>query len=102
MYAVVYLIHAKKQIVVPKRFIFGLSQERLDNYGKNRNVLFKIFCSERVSENGLMPNENFVPNFGLNINKSYPPDQDETCYLGQIKYFFRKYSVNLIFHSENG
>lgn len=90
MYVVVYLIDAQKHIVVPKQFILGLSQEYLDNYGKNRNIAFRIFYSKRVSATGLMPNEDFAPDFTLNVSKIYPPDEDETCYIAHLKYFFSK------------
>lgn len=85
MYVVVFLVDAKKHIVVPQQFIFGLSQQNLNNYGKSKRK-FLIFWSKQVCENGL--DNNTVPNFALDISLHYPPAQNETCYIGQIKYFF--------------
>lgn len=85
-YVVVYLTDCKTQIVVPKPFIRGLSQQNLDNYGKNRNVSYKIFYSKQVCENGV--NQDVAPKFNLNTSNQYPPESDETCYKGQIRYIF--------------
>lgn len=88
MYAVIYLTDFNTHIVVPKNFIYGLSQQNLDNYGKNRNVQHLVFYSKEVCENGLNSSNNISPKFNLDKSTQYPPDCDETCYKGQIKYFF--------------
>lgn len=88
MYAVVYLTECKTHIVVLKQFIRGLSQQCLDNYGKNRNVSYLVFYSKEVCENGLNQNDTVSPKFDLATSSQYPPDDDETCYIGHIKYFF--------------
>lgn len=85
MYAVIFLVDAKKHIVVPQEFIFGLSQQNLNNYGRNKRK-FLIFWSKEVCENGAVTNAN--PNFALNVCSHYPPAGNETCYIGQIKYFY--------------
>lgn len=88
MYTVVYLIDAQKHIVVPKIFIFGLSQQFLDNYGKNRNEKHLVFFSK---------NEVLAPNFSANLSKNFPPNQDEVCYVEQIKYFFGEFNLLIVF-----
>lgn len=90
MYAVVYLCDCdcKIQIVVPKQFIRALSQQNLDNYGKNRNVSYVIYYNKEVCENGLDSAHNVMPKFDLDKSTQYPPVNDETCYNAQIKYFF--------------
>lgn len=87
MFVVVFLVDAKKHIVVPQKFVFGLSQQNLNNYGKSKRK-FLIFWSKEVCQNGSMENTNVMPNFGLNISSLYPPTQNQTCYIGQLKYFF--------------
>lgn len=87
MFAVVYLANAKKHIVVPKKFIFGLSKQNLYNYGKNKRQ-FLVYWSKVLSDDPTA--ENCVPNFGLDVTSKYPPEQNETCFIVQIKYFFGK------------
>lgn len=93
MYAVIFLVDAKKHIVVPQKFISGLSQQNLNNYGKSKRK-FLIFWSKEVCENGL--NDSTNPNFELTISSQHPPVQNETCYIGQIKYFFGEKAFFLI------
>lgn len=90
MFVVVYLCDAKKHIIVPKEFIFGLSQQALNNYGKNRNKKYLIYWSQKTCGDDELLDPRGVPNFELNVNHSFPPDHDECCFYGQIKYFFGK------------
>lgn len=92
MYVVVYLCDAKKNVVVPQKFIFGLSQPLLNNYGKQRTKKFLIFWSPAAFSRGEdeEPNLEFIPNFKLNISSIWTPEE-EACYIGQIRYFFGKY-----------
>lgn len=90
MYAAIYLTACKTHIVVPKKFIFGLSQQKLDNYGKNRNIPYLIFYSKEECENGSNQDDT-VPKFNLAVSTHYPPDNNEACYTGHIKYFFGEY-----------
>lgn len=96
MYAVVYLIESKTQIVEPKNFIRGLCQQKLDNYGKNRNISFVVYYSKQICENGLVGNESVLPNFELQISTQFPPQHDETCFKAQIKYFFGMHPIRNI------
>lgn len=93
MFVVVYLCEAKKHIVVPQTFIFELSQQNLNNYGRQRLKKFLVFWSKKalVGEDE-MPMPDYTPNFGLNVSSTYPPEGiEESCYIGQIKYFFGKF-----------
>lgn len=87
MFAVVYLVDAKKHIVVPQKFIYGLSEQNLYNYGKNKRQ-YLLYWSKTLSNDPAA--ENCTPNFSLNISSSYPPLQNQTCFIIQIKYFFGK------------
>lgn len=80
-FAVVYLIDAKKHIVVPENHIFDLNQAKLKNIGVNRNQNFKIFWSSQT---------NSMPNFNSNRSYIFPPATDEACYIGRIYKFFSK------------
>lgn len=88
MFAVVYLIDPKKQIIVPEKFIFGLSKQNLFNYGKNKRQ-FRIFWSNVLLQD---PTAQFCePKFNLNLSLIHPPIENEVCYRAQIKYFFGEY-----------
>lgn len=91
MFVVVFLCDARKNIVVPQSFIFGLSQQLLNNYGRSRSRKFLIFWSKNaiIGDND-EPMLNFTPNFALNVSATFPPERDECCYIGQIRYFFGK------------
>lgn len=93
MFAVVYLVEAKKHIVLPIKFIFGLSKQNLYNYGKNKRQ-FRAYWSKVLSDDPTA--ENCEPNFGLNVSSNYPPVHNETCLIVQIKYFFCKCKILLI------
>lgn len=85
MFAVVFLCDAKKHIIVPQKFIFGLSQQSLNNNGKNRNRKFLIFWSENALR-GEIPDPDYLPNFALNLSDNIPPiGRKEACYVAQIK-----------------
>lgn len=89
MFVVVYLSEAKKHVVVPQHFIFGLSQQYLNNYGRQRSKQFLVFWSKKaLVGDDEIPMLNYNPNFGLNVCSTFPPEREECCYTGQIKYFF--------------
>lgn len=89
MFVVVFLLEAKKRIVVPQQFISGLSQQSLNNYGRQRCKTFKVFWSKKaISGDDEEPISDYIPNFNLNEVSTFPPEEDEACYKGQIKYFF--------------
>lgn len=94
MFVVVFLCGAKKHIIVPQTFISGLSQQSLNNDGKNRNRKYLVFWSESAICNEI-PNLNYTPNFESNISDIFPPvGRNEACYFAHIKYFFGKYQEN--------
>lgn len=88
MFAVVYLVDSKKHIVVPKKFIFGLSKQNLYNYGKNKHK-FLVYWSKVLFDDPAA--ENCEPNFGLDVTPNYPSALNETCFMVHIKYFFGKH-----------
>lgn len=88
MFVVVYLCYAKKHIIIPQNFILGLSQQSLNNVGKNRNKKFVMFWSKNAVRNEI-PDLNYIPNFNCDISAIFPPvGRNEACFIGQIKYFF--------------
>lgn len=93
MFVVVFLSDAKKHIIVPQEFVFGLSQQSLNNVGKNRNRQFLVFWSKKaVCAGSEIPDSKYKPNFGANVSKTFPPiGRDEACFTAQIKYFYGKY-----------
>lgn len=51
MFVTVFLSEAKARTVVPKKFIYKLSQVSLDNHGVNANQNRRIYFSKRLFEN---------------------------------------------------
>lgn len=97
MFVVVYLIDAEQHLIVPQEFIFGLSQQSLNNNGKNRNRKFLVFWSKKALC-GEIPNSKYKPNFRLNVHRFFPPiDRDEACYVAKIKHFYGKCEFGKIF-----
>lgn len=90
MFVVLYLCDAKKHIIVHHKFIFGLSHQALYNYGKNRCIKYLVYWSKNSIRDDGTPDFEQVPNFDLDVSRSFPPDHDECCFMGQIKYFFGK------------
>lgn len=89
MFVVVYLCEPKVHIIVPQSFIFGLSQQALNNYGKRRSKKYLIFWSKKAF-NGEIPAIDYTPNFALNVCSTFPPPRDEACFIGKTKYFYGK------------
>lgn len=95
MFVVVYLCDAKINIVVPQKFVFGLSQQNLNNYGRQRNKKYLVFWSKKAIQkvgDDEVPMLNYTADFSLNVSSTFPPPngRDEACYIGQTKYFFGK------------
>lgn len=86
---VIFLDGAKYHIVVPQEFVYGLSQQNLNNYGKNKHK-FTVYWSKEVSEseNGLAGNH--VPDFTMEKSACFPPIGNAACYDCKLKYFFGK------------
>lgn len=93
MFVVVYLLESKKNVIVPEKFIYGLSEEKLKNYGANHNQSHRIYWSEAALEGvDQIPNPDFPTNFFLPTTTVHPPPNEivETCYTGRLKRFFGK------------
>lgn len=95
MFAVVFLCDAKKHIIIPQEFIFGVSQQSLNNVGKNRNRKYLVFWSKQaVCAGSEIPDSKYKPNFSLNVSKTFPPvGRDQACFIAQTKYYFGKYPI---------
>lgn len=92
MLVIVYLVEAKKQIVIPQEWVMDLDQEILNNSGKNSNQNRRIFWSS-VGMDGQFPDATIAPNFNLQKSTVFPPENaNETCYLARIKRFCCKYN----------
>lgn len=96
MYVVVFLCDVNEHIVVPQKFVLGLSQQSLNNYGRQRQRKFLVFWSKKALDDvDEIFMSNYEPNFDVNLSYTYPPEgRDEACYSAQIKYFFGKCESN--------
>lgn len=83
-FVVVYLLRAKKFIVIRKNWVQDLMNAKLMNNGRNSNQNFLIFWS--ANEN--VANFNVQPNFDAPLSSRYEETVDEICYLGRIIKFF--------------
>lgn len=84
MLVVVYLIAAKKNIIIPQEWIMSLSQETLNNIGKASYKNRRIYWSNiGVNDDGI-PDVTIAPNFDLNISLVFPPES-EACYVARVK-----------------
>lgn len=91
MFIVVFLVDAKKHIIVPEEFIFNLDEESLKNKGKNPSFRYTVFWSENALDANGVPQADYLPDFNLTKSIDYPPIGD-ACYLGQIKKFHSEYA----------
>ncbi|XP_055300552.1 uncharacterized protein LOC129567536 [Sitodiplosis mosellana] len=89
MLVVVYLMDAKKNIIIPQDWILALDQETLNNVGKASYQHRRIFWSNHgLSDDGI-PDESIAPNFYLPLSKTFPPPENlaETCYIARVKQY---------------
>lgn len=97
MFATIFLTDAKVRTVVPKHFIYRLSQVSLDNNGVNQYQSRRIYFSKNLYdmlERGEVANPtDYKPNFDLAITQQYPmPDElHETCFIGRTLKFWGKF-----------
>lgn len=89
-----YLVYAKRQIIIPQEWIFQLDQEILNNRGKNSNQNYRIYWSSVGILNGI-PDSNILPKFDLPESKVFPQSEEmnEACYIARIKRFCCKYKL---------
>lgn len=85
MLVVVYLINQKKNLIIPQQWIFGLSQEKLNNLGKVSYRNQRIYWTNRGQNSDGIPDETIMPNFHLPLSNIFPPQADETCYIARVK-----------------
>lgn len=97
MFVTVFLSEAKARTVVPKKFIYKLSQVSLDNHGVNANQNRRIYFSKRLFEN-LQNGEihdltEYQPKFDLPLTHVYPLPSElkETCFVGRTLKYWGKY-----------
>lgn len=87
MLVVVYLVAAKKFIIIPQEWIKSLTQESLNNIGKASYQSRTIFWSNvGVDCNGI-PDTTITPNFTVKICSTFPPSENEVCYIARVKCF---------------
>lgn len=87
MLVVVYLIAAKKYIIIPQEWIMSLTQESLNNIGKASYQNRRIFWSNvRVNSDGI-PDSSIVADFRRNVSVTFPPNTDAACYIARVKCF---------------
>lgn len=92
-FLVVYLIDAKKRVIIPEKFVLGFDETKVKNYGANSNQTHRVFWSEDDSNDFCAEQ----PNFNLPLSVEYPPvNVSKTCYKARILRFFSKYSIGLI------
>lgn len=91
-YVLVYLVHARKNTIVPEKFVYSLNDVKLKNNGVNQNQDHRIYFSQALFDlmkNGEAPID-MQPNFSLPITKNYPLENgiNETCFIGRTKKFY--------------
>lgn len=83
MYFVVFLIEAKKIVVIPQTWIHGISDQwkKFINNSINRNQQYLCYYSEETHAQNAQghPNGNFIPDWStlITLNAVYP---DTGCY----------------------
>lgn len=97
MLVVVYLITAKKNIIIPQNWIMGLNQETLNNIGKASYQNRRIFWSEHGFNDVGLPNASIEPNFRLPLSNTFPPNIAETCYIARVKRYCGECCIKEIF-----
>lgn len=87
MLVVVYLMDARKNIIVPQEWIRGLNQESLNNIGKASYQNRRIFWSNHALSCNATTYESVSPNFRLPLSKVFPPPENvnETCYIARVR-----------------
>lgn len=100
VFASVFLNEPKKYIVIPRAYIYELSDVDLCNNGINTHQDRRFYFSSKLYEacqNGEILLERdilvlFPPNFHLAETKEYPLPNilDETCFIGQLRKFWGK------------
>lgn len=94
MLVVLYLVDAKKHIIVPQEWVMALDQEVLNNNGKNCNQNRLVYWSSvGINKDDMTPIDvAIVPNFSSPISTCFPPPSDTigTCYIARIKRFCGK------------
>lgn len=97
MFVTVFLTEAKARTVVPKKFIYKLSQVVLDNNGVNTNQNRRIYFSKRLFEilqsGEIHDSTEYQPKFDLPLTQVYPlPSEfEETCFVGRTLKYWGKY-----------
>lgn len=97
MFALVFFTGPMVSTFVPEKFVFGLSEEKLKNYGTNSGQSHLIFWSKKALRDGDVPDLNYAPNFFLPTSDIFPPIEDEICYIGKVKRFFGKCNERKLF-----
>lgn len=92
MLVVVYLIDARKNVIIPQNWIMGSNQENINNFGKASYQTRRIFWSKIGIDCESIPDVSIVPNFRLPLAKVFPPPTDAVCYFARIRRFCCEYS----------
>lgn len=87
MLVVVYLVDAKKHVIIPQRWIMGLTQENLNNYGKSSYRFRRVFWSKNRIDRDWVPDDSIVPNFQKPLSKVFPPHNNDACYIAHVKLY---------------
>ncbi|XP_055325715.1 uncharacterized protein LOC129579588 [Sitodiplosis mosellana] len=87
MLAVVYIVALKTHIIIPQEWIMSLTQETLNNIGKASYQNRRIFWSNTNVDDDGIPDVTIKPNFQRNIASTFPPDSDDACYIGRVKWY---------------
>lgn len=93
MLVVVYLVDAKKNVIIPQNWVMGLNQENLNNFGKATYQIRRIFWSENGIDGESIPDDSIEPNFHLPLANVFPPLTGDACYLARVKRYCCEYSI---------
>lgn len=88
-FALVRLDDVKKHVVVREDFVYDLNQEKLKNYGVNRNQKYRVFWSNDEKCQ--------TANFNANLSSVHPPIENEACYNATLYRFYCKFYFVLLF-----
>lgn len=86
LFVVVYLVDAKRNVIVPENWVQDLNNAKLKNIGKNSNQNFLMFWSSTNDQ----ANRHKEPDFGAPLVEQYFSTHDGVCYICKVKKFFGK------------
>lgn len=85
----------KKKIVIPETWIYDINEEKLKNYGVNRNQKVLIYWSTSAIDANGCPIDTHQPNFLAPACGQFPPADDEACYIAYVNRYFGMFKISI-------